>query len=689
MAGEIDLPKPIVLANAHFALTIDPANGSLASLSHPGDPSQMTWITSAANTPWQARSLQWGLGRANVGVESLHRGRWETPAAIDVEPQRATIRYRVGDLQIEVVRELADDSFRERYLFTNLGKAAVPLTHWAPGAFGLYWPFNDNYTTAEDCLERRAHAHIWCGGTTAWVCALRMGGRAPHLGLVLTEGTISAYSVTGRDMAASSNTRGVFIVHPAVSELAPGATTALGWTFFWHAGWDDFTAQCARRSPQFVSLTASRYTLERGEKVDFKVSARADAQQLRLVVGGSEVALRYSQKDFAWIGSTQIDQVGEAVCELATGTGGKGVKTHARLNVVQSFDEVVAARVRFIAQHQQVNRSGDPLDGAYLVYDNERDTLVRKDWGHDRNEGRERLAMGVLLARWLRFQTARDPALIASLGRYYRFVSDRLQKADGTVLNGVNDSTERLYNWPWVMQLHLEMARLRGADEPIDRFVQTVKRFYTAGGAKLYAIGVPVFDGLQLLADRKRQKDYDHVRALFVSHGERLAEKGTRYPPHEVNFEQSIVAPAAIFLLELYAATGEQRWLDAARPHLQCLELFGGRQPDHRLNDVAIRHWDGYWFGKARLWGDTFPHYWSTLTALALYRHGIATNDVHSAERARQIVRNNFSLFSGDGRASCAFVYPLTVNDQPAHQADAYANDQDWALVHWLIVNGR
>lgn len=42
-----------------------------------------------------------------------------------------------------------------------------------------------------------------------------------------------------------------------------------------------------------------------------------------------------------------------------------------------------------------------------------------------------------------------------------------------------------------------------------------------------------------------------------------------------------------------------------------------------------------------------------------------------------------------DGRATCAFVFPRRVNGESAHYADAYANDQDWALLYYLIVNNK
>ena len=37
-----------------------------------------------------------------------------------------------------------------------------------------------------------------------------MGGKAPHLGLVLQEGTIDGYEVNERNYAAFSNFRGLF-----------------------------------------------------------------------------------------------------------------------------------------------------------------------------------------------------------------------------------------------------------------------------------------------------------------------------------------------------------------------------------------------------------------------------------------------------------------------------------------------
>ncbi len=670
------------LSNGAFRVDVDPDNGSLTGIVHPDDPAGMSWVTSAADAPWQPRSSQWGLGWADVGRDVLHRGRWERPEHLEVDPGSATARalYRTGPLRIEVARALAGDTFAERYVFTNAGDSPLRLARRSQARLAIHAPFNDNYTNAADCLEHRAHVHLWCDGSTSWVCSLRMGGRPPHLGWVLTEGDMVGYSVIGRDQATSSNTRGVMLLHPAIDELPTGQTRSVAWTFFWHEGWEDFFAQCARHSARFVRLEASRHTAFVGESIDVTVRART-LEGSRLTVDGRPVALR--PEGDLWRATLRAETAGPTACLL---TSASGARTGLDLNVCPPLQDLIAARARFIVEHQQVKGEDDPLDGAFLVYDNQLETVVRRDWGSDRNEGRERLGMGVLLARWLRVGPGALPALRAALERYYAFVSKRLQRSDGYVLNGVGDETKRLYNWPWVMQLHVEMARLTKEPEPLHRFVTTVESFYANGGDTFYPIGVPVLEGARTLGAFGLGAEHDHVLGLFVKHGERMIDRGLRYPPSEVNFEQAIVGPAAIFLLELRRTTGDARWLEAAMPHLRCLELFNGRQPSHHLHDLAIRHWDDYWFGKARMWGDTFPHYWSTLTAVAFDHYARITGERGYARRAENIVRNNLSLFSADGRASCAFVYPMSVDGQSAHMYDVYANDQDWALVHALQI---
>lgn len=170
----------------------------------------------------------------------------------------------------------------------------------------------------------------------------------------------------------------------------------------------------------------------------------------------------------------------------------------------------------------------------------------------------------------------------------------------------------------------------------------------------------------------------------YREHGDRLCDRGTHYPASEVNYEQSIVAPAAQILLSVYLLTKEEKYLAAAQRQVAVLELFQGMQPDYHLYEVAIRHWDGYWFGKKRYFGDTFPHYWSALSGNVFELYGQITGKKEYLERAEAARRAVLPMFFEDGRASCAYLYPLSINGQEGEFYDPYANDQDWGLYFYL-----
>lgn len=182
------------------------------------------------------------------------------------------------------------------------------------------------------------------------------------------------------------------------------------------------------------------------------------------------------------------------------------------------------------------------------------------------------------------------------------------------------------------------------------------------------------------------QKEYDELLSLFVDHAEKLCEVGENYPASEVNYEQSIVAPAADVILSVYLLTGNRKCLEEGARQVKILELFNGMQPDYHLHEVAIRHWDGYWFGKRRYFGDTFPHYWSGLTGMVFKMYGEITGSSDWKKRGEASIRGVLPLFFTDGSASCACVYPMEVNGQKAGFYDPYANDQDWGLYDNLRV---
>ena len=121
--------------------------------------------------------------------------------------------------------------------------------------------------------------------------------------------------------------------------------------------------------------------------------------------------------------------------------------------------------------------------------------------------------------------------------------------------------------------------------------------------------------------------------------------------------------------------TGEEKYLCGAEQQIAVLELFDGH-----LHEIAIRHWDGYWFGKRRVFGDTFPHYWSAENGRTFKRYARLTGNEEYNIRGEHSLRGVLSMFFEDGTATCAYLYPYSVNGKKTDFADPYANDQDWGL---------
>ena len=625
----------------HWQLALDEGTGALARLAHPSDAHGMNWVCAQADNAWFPRSYGWGLGHlAMPGYPAAPR--WETPLAID----GLTARYRIGVLAITVSRTPRGEWLDEVYCFENTGAVELPI--WG---IGLCTPFNDNYPDAPTCVTKRCNAHLWCGGHVAYVCALRMGGTGPHLGWVLTEGNIGGYSIQGRGLlTAGSNTRGIIVMNAAGTTLKPGESLRLAATMFWHNGWDDFLTK-ARTIPGFVEVSAEHYTLVSGEKPKVTVSASA-----------------------ATLGTPVAETDGERIPVSLPG----GRETWLLIQRVADVAALVRGRAVFIAEKQLVRDAADPLHGAILSYDNDTRARFHNPAWADQGEGREHIGMGVLLARaGKRWQ---DAALLDAAKLNRRFVLDKLQDADGTVYDSARDrTTQRLYNYPWVAQLHLELGDLDGC-------LRTIRQYYARGGAKFYAFPIPMLDAVTAFRAAGRQAEAEELLTLFRSHADRIVATGTDIPAHEVNYEQSIIGPAMLIPLEVYLLTREAKYLHCAEAFLPLLDAFNGRQPDHHLNDIAIRHWDGFWFGRLKLWGDTFPHYWSALTGWVFYRYWQATGSAEHRRRGREILLGNLSAFRPDGSASCAYLYPDAVNGNPARCWDPLANDQDWAMVFLLLA---
>lgn len=643
------------MANEWFAVTVGQQDGSIRSLVCPKDAHSMNWVKSAA-----------GWGRI-WGVDGYGE-RIQYPAdnvEIMASGQMHTTVYTAGALQVTIAREFSGTrQLTERYTLKNISDT----THiYGIGDIGISAAFSGSYQDTEACIFNRCHAHIWCGGDAGYVMAVRMGGQAPHLGLVLKQGSLAAYGIVRQQ---NSNDRGDIILYPRRFALKPQESYTMAWTLFWFDETGEFYERAAQMD-DLCAIGAQPYTCFPGEAA--KVYVPADAMTLAIDGGPAQTVA---------VGVHTCLLPAEGEHKITLGKNGR----HADIKVlsVPAFAHMVKARCRFIARHQQCMDSNDCLYGAYLAYDNQTGEQVYSQCA-DKNAGRERAAMSTLLALCLQKYGDDGTLLSGSLQRYHQFARRELYDADtGEVFHdaGRNRTACRLYNYPWMAVSLLEMFRADGDGAYLDAMYRVLKTYYANGGEQFYGIGLPMQESVAALRQQRMYRESDALLALYLQHVQYIMDTSVRYPAHEVSYEQSIVAPAAIYCLEAYLLTGEMRFLTEGRRHLQMLLLFCGKQPDYHLYQISIRHWDGYWFGKRRMYGDTFPHHWSVLTAVACRLYFLATGDEAYRMRANTIFRNNLCLFHKDGSASCAYLYPFLVNGQYGKFYDPWANDQDWALVY-------
>lgn len=591
---------------------------------------------------------------------------------IEGNTEWGTVRAPEG-IEVSVSSKIENDTVTESYTFTNKTDKDIFTER---RDISIYTPFNDDYTGAEICMTNRCHTHIWCGGEVSYIMALRMGGKAPHLGLALTKGSLSGYSIE-RDLTKISNDRGDFILHPSPVSLAPNESFTIEWILFWHNGIGDFYNKLKKYNPNYIDIKADNFVVFENEDINITIepSFEFSRDDVSIENGGRTVG-------FEIYGDTiKIKEncpIGEQVYNIII----KGIKTLCRLLVLPELKTLIEKRCLFLAEKQQYHNSTSGLDGAYLIYDNEEQHIFYSGQ-NDYNGGRERVGMGVLLARYL--QTRKNEIIEKSLDKYIEYIERELFNTDtGEVYNDYNrdNSYPRLYNYPWIAVFYIELYKLKGGKQPLTYAYRALCSYYEQGGADFYAIELPLRDLIHCLDNEDMPAKKQTLMGYFEKHCDTLIKNGLNYPTSEVNYEQSIVAPAADILLQMYEVTGDKKHLDAAEKQIKVLELFNGLQPDYHLYETAIRHWDGYWFGKKRMYGDTFPHYWSALTGRVYLRYASLTGKEEYTKKAIFSLRGVLSLLFPDGSASCAYVYPASVNGETAGYYDVYANDQDWGLYY-------
>ncbi len=649
-------------------LIVKQQNGIIASIIIDGDANNMNWIY---------KDHEWGKIFYRRRADARFKADPIELVSFEDNGDNSIAVFANRALQIAVRRTINQaGSLTERYTFKNISNTDLFIQ---TGELGIIIPIADCYTYAADSLRKYCNAHINCAENCAWINALRQGNSDKNLGLVVTEGSINKYSqLTYRTGVAADSPRGDFILHPEACELLCGEEFSIEWEIFAHKGTEDFHRIIAEKQ-KIRNISADKYTVFSGEKMDFRfetnetdVTVSLNGESIPYARTGNVISVSYLPKKF-----------GDHHFDIYAGK----YKTHIQMFATLSFDELVRQRVEYIVDNQQYHRQGSDVDGAYLVYDNDEERMVYDNRDANHNAARERLGMGLLVARYL--QKHKDAKIYASIMQYVEFIKRELFDTEtGEVFNtvGKNRSYIRLYNAPWVMQFFAEMYMLTKEYEYIEYIHKALNFYYSNGGLKFYPNAIRPLTVYNAIVMSENNEYANEALKFFVAHADQMLSVGLNYPPHEVVYEQTIVTPAVCFICEVGIITGDKKYLDGVQGHLECLDRFSGTQPDCRLNDIPIRYWDGYWFGKSMLYGDTFPHYWSCLSADAWDDYYMLSGNEKYKQKAENCIRNCMTIYDEVGKGSCAYMYPFYIDNTPAQFNDGWSNDQDYAMYYLLRI---
>ena len=659
--------------NNKFDIKFNPDTGAISSIRVTYDEYKMNWC---------ADNAEWGIIRCknydNIWGDYEKRAKDMSLVSFNETETASESIYSNGNVQVTVERKFADNgNFSERYTIKNITDTDIFIR---PGEFGIIVPFNDRYTYAEDCFIRRCNTHIWCGGNSSYINALKMGISDINLGLVLTKGNIHSYSQLANSME-NVQSRGDFMLN-SVADICAGEEYVIEWEVFVHSGNEDFVKQ-ALATPQFVHIEAENYTVYEGEDIKFSAIMPIGTKTVKVMLENEVISHTYNPETRKLDVSYLPSKTGENRVKIIY----DGNETYANFNVVENLETIIEKRINFIVDNQQYIKPGSHLHGAYLIYDNKQNYKIFENNIPDHNASRERVGMAILIARYLR--THNNSKFRRSIDLYIDFIRREIyDEESGDVFNtvGKNKDMIRLYNAPWIMMLFAEMYFLTKDKNYINDIVKIADNYYSNGGFKFYPNGVSPKFILSAVNDSGMSDAKEKLEEYFTKHAENILKKGIAYPPHEVNYEQTIVTPAVTILSEMAYAIGNDEFKSAAKIHVEILERFNGMQPDYHLNEIPIRYWDDFWFGKFRISGDTFPHYWSCLTARSYMDYYTISGEEKYKIAAEKCIRNCLCLFTEDGRGSAAYLYPFKIDNTFCQIYDDWANDQDFALYFAMAI---
>ena len=505
----------------NFKVLIDEVTGSPTKISSLLDSYEMNWIR--GDYPWGSV-----LGMDIQRVDKTYRGVciWE------INKDRT--------LGVKIERYVENERYHETYVFENLSDISPVLLN---DTVGIVFSYNDLFDKKDNMIHTRCNSHVWCADDVCNIQSVKLDGKSPYLIQRATCGSFSGYGLLCDISAAqnASHDRGNIVLYPKKCVLNVGESLSFAFDFYFSA----------EREP-ISYITSDHYSGFIGDMFSISINWYEKIESLCGEVCGESISFQVN--DNHAVANIKFNSVGEKTVNFEI----NGKKTFICLNVLDSIEDILERRVRFITEKQQYEGEDKRLNGAYLIYDRETDLQYYNPNFPDHNCARERLSMGALVAASL--VRKYDPSVAESLKKHREFVErEILNVQTGYVKNGIDSTAMRLYNFPWVSTYYLEWYRFSGETESLRIAARVLNKYYELGGSNQESPCIEAFEVLEYLKKEGFDAEYEQLKKEFISHADSIYERRTKSSSEEVSCANGMMNLMSTFLAQAYLLTDDQK----------------------------------------------------------------------------------------------------------------------------------
>ena len=661
------------LSNSAISVEIDRSTGATCGIYFPDDPYKMNWVL---------ENSSWGL------IEGFHT----ESVAEEKNKIIVTSTQKNMMLTVKIEKELSDSGYFETYYITNCGYAEFFMTK---ENFGIPVPYACNYSDMAKVMNESCINHVWCGGDCSWLYSVKASGEKPYLVMNTEIGAIDDYSIK-YDISRTVNGsfyRGMIILHPRDQVLLPGKTATYRFVYRFS---DEKPETAPLTGNGAIRFSADKYTLTKGEETTATLECSGEISSVSICCEGNEIP--FQKENNTIICRLQFDTFGEkkVIAQI------NGRKTWLFINVSETVSNLLHKRAHFIAEKQQYHHEGSPIDGAYLIYDNETKSLYCENGDNDHNAGRERLGLGVLMCKAL--QKKYDEKLMESLKKHRLFIEREIfDETTGEVFGNIGKKSAhpRIFNYPWISVYYLEWYALTKEKKCLENSAKSLLRFFDLANRGNSAQCIEAVRIYRALEEEKMTELARSFLEQFLNYAEKLGGKSGISSPAgflECSWCSEIPCGILCYNSQAYILSGDTKYLDRAEKFDAMLKAFFAYQPDFHMNCITVRYWDNFWFGKYACYGDVFPHYWSALLGWAYSWYDKAKGTNKHRKIIKQNLLGNLCVYNEDGSAYNNYLYPYKIElysslpgcerkylkpkTDYGKRYDAWSNDQDWALYY-------